>query len=651
MQVQDHAAGRVGAALARLGATVTETLAEGTFLFTMDGIEGLARQRRGKFRVSFFLELDPVPAEARQFVADQPSLPIGELQFADAEDGGFLRLLVELPYHQHQQISSCASAARALHAQWLDKGKGSELLGTLGIAGIAVPPLGPRDFTDLHAYGRWSWGSRYVSGLDLYLFNIDVIAQTLIDDGPFFALSHGGHGLNSYGLSLVTTAGPVAAFVQHGYGGAFMDPVTSLISINTTYSRLRGLLAGIHEAPGTTTRWLLALSTFRGAPRLVDLDRVRAGEAHEDATTVFDCEEALFDAVAAPQSAQPSNASVDIPQPGPTDHGQLSSEARINPTASTWAQGNPRDVAPSNGWLLLGDEASYPTADELKQQLRDEDDGTFSCRWTTAKQTVRGDLAFVYFVSPRKAAHFVTRAATDATFDRELGVNAVGAVANEQWWADFTPLIEIEPIPFGTLRDLTDGHLILKGRSGKFLRPEFVAALEVHPRYPQDQADLDRILVIPTGLAELPPAAEVSIDVWKSISAGALPLEAHVSSYIVEPLLRYVLRRTPFKWTREHHVQHGVVDYVVVDDDDGRPLTAIEVKLVCAGPPAGDWSKSKELRQLRRYTDDLAVPGMLIDAHRIHLVEHGADAPYRTVERRSADRSDLRAIREHILRY
>lgn len=49
MQVQDHAAGRVGAALARRGATVTETSADGTFLFTMDGIKGLARQRRGKF--------------------------------------------------------------------------------------------------------------------------------------------------------------------------------------------------------------------------------------------------------------------------------------------------------------------------------------------------------------------------------------------------------------------------------------------------------------------------------------------------------------------------------------------------------------------------------------------------------------------------
>ncbi len=649
MQVQDHAAGRVSAALARLGAAVTETSADGSVLFTMDGIQGFARQRGGKFRASFFLELDPVPAEARQFVADQPTPPIGELQFAEPEDGGFLRLLVELPYHQHQRISCAASAARALHARWIAQGEGSELLGTLGIAGIALPPLGPRNPTDLHTYGKWSWGSRYVAVRDLYSFNIDVVARALIDDGPFFALSHCGHGVNSYGLSLVTTVGPVAAFVQHSYGGAFTDPVTSLIRINTTYSRLRGLLAGVREAPETTTRWLLVLSDFRGAPGLVDLDRVRAGEDLDDATTFFDREEALFDAVAALQSAQPSNPNVEIPQPRPTDHGQLSNEPRTSLTASMEAQGDPRDVAPSSGWLLLGDEASYPTAEELEQQRRDADDGNFSCEWTTAKQTLRGDLAFVYFISPRKAAHFVTRAATDAIFDRELGVNAVGAVANEQWWADFTPLIEIEPIPFGTLRDAVGGHLILKGHSGKFLRPETVGALEVRARYPRDQADLDRILLVPTGLAELPPAAEVSIDVWKTISAGALPLEAHVSSYIVEPLLRHVLRRTALTWTPEYHVQHGVVDYVIVDDDK-RPRTAIEVKLVCAGPPAGDWSKSKELRQLRRYTDDLEVPGMLIDAHRIYLVEHGAEAPYRTVERRSADRSDLRAIREHILR-
>jgi hypothetical protein len=599
--------------------------------------------------VSFFLELYPDPAAARQFVADHPAVPVGELQFADPDDGGFLRLLVELPYEEHQQISSCAPAARALHAQWLDQGNGSGLLPSLGRAGIALPPLGSRELTDVHTYCRWSWGSRYVPGDDLYLFNVDVVAQVLIDDGPFFALSHGGHGINSYGLSLVTTAGPVAAFVQHGYGGGYMNLVTRLISINTTYSRLRGLFDGLRELPGATTRWLLVFSDFRGGSGLVDLDRVRAGEGHDEATTFFDSEEALVDAVAALHSDQPSSVTVDVPRPRLTDHGGGPDQADTARGGGTGVQGDPRDLAPSSGWLLLGDEASYPTRNELDQQRRDADEGTFSCLWTTAKQTQRGDLAFVYFVSPRTAAHFVTRAASDAFFDSELGVNAVGAVANEQWWADFTPLIEIEPIPYATLQKAVGGHLILKGHSGKFLRPETVAALKVRARYPRDQADLDRVLRVPTGLAELPPPAGIGIDVWRTISAGALPLEAHVSSYIVEPLLRHVLDGTQLRWAREYHVPHGFVDYVLLDDD-GCPRTAIEVKLVCAGPPAGDWSKSKEMLQLRKYTDDLAVPGMLIDAHRIHLVEHGAEAPYRTVVRRSADESDLRAIREHILR-
>lgn len=307
---------------------------------------------------------------------------------------------------------------------------------------------------------------------------------------------------------------------------------------------------------------------------------------------------------------------------------------------------DPREMTPSSAWLLMGDEASYPRTDDLADFRSAGRVGIFDYLWTAAKQTFVGDIALVYFIAPHKAAHFITRAASNAFFTRDIAVNAVGKVADEQRWAYFTPLIEIEPIPFQTLQDASDGHLILKGRSGKFLRPETFQALPIRAKDPADQPELDRVLVTPVGLAELPRPGEVTIDIWKAISAGALPLEAHVSSHIVEPLLRHLLDGTRFSWKREHRIRGGSIDFVVFDD--GAPSTAIEVKLATIEPPNGDWSKSKDFRQLRRYTDELGVPGVLIDTHRVLLVECGQDQPYRDVSRRNITDEDLRAIRDHL---
>lgn len=309
---------------------------------------------------------------------------------------------------------------------------------------------------------------------------------------------------------------------------------------------------------------------------------------------------------------------------------------------------DPRDGVPSSGWLLMGDGASYPSPDDLAQRRDEGRAGIFDLHWTAAKQTLVGDLALIYFMAPHKAVHFVARAASNAFFSREMSVNALGTVADEQRWACLTPLIEIEPIPFKSLQAAAGGHLILKGRSGKFLRPDTLEALTIRAKMPEDQAELDRIWTMPGGLADLPRSEDVDLDTWRMISPGALPLESHVSSHIVEPLLRMLLRGTSLTWSREHRVGRGSVDFVVLEQ--GVPTVAIEVKLVTLEPPGGDWSKSRDLKQLRRYTDKLAVPGILVDAHRVLLVEHGADQPYLDVARRSASDEQIQAIREHLLR-
>ena len=63
---------------------------------------------------------------------------------------------------------------------------------------------------------------------------------------------------------------------------------------------------------------------------------------------------------------------------------------------------------------------------------------------------------------------------------------------------------------------------------GLYLHPDAIAALEIRALNPADQIELDRVVTIPVGLAELPDPADITADAWRGLAAGAFPLEAHV---------------------------------------------------------------------------------------------------------------------------
>lgn len=272
---------------------------DGGFDFVLDGIGGVARERGGQLRLSYFVAFDPDPVEASGFVAAHDRLPDTELQLIDGPDGSTLRLLTELPFEAHDRAWDTAHTARAMHAAWLNReGPVSDLTTALAVAGIAVPPLGPAADGNLYTYGAWSWGGRYLPPFLLYMFETGVVTRQLVESGPLFALSHAGHGINSYGLNLVTSGGPVAAFVQHGYGGAYADPVRDRIDINATYSRLHVLLGATRQIETDEVRWLLLYSQFRDVLGIVDLDKIRHGEPDKDAFEPVENEADLFETTA-----------------------------------------------------------------------------------------------------------------------------------------------------------------------------------------------------------------------------------------------------------------------------------------------------------------------------------------------------------------
>lgn len=170
-----------------------------------------------------------------------------------------------------------------------------QIWSALASAGIAAPPLGSFDPADVVTYSSWSWGTRHLDEEDdLYMFRDGHIADSILQDGPFFALCHAGHGMNSYALSLVTRKGAVGAFVQHGWGGVYMDSLQSVFAINQTYARLHTLFDRITD-PTAELRWIVEISRSRGVCGVVDLVEYQQTGSITEAYTAFKGEARVFE--------------------------------------------------------------------------------------------------------------------------------------------------------------------------------------------------------------------------------------------------------------------------------------------------------------------------------------------------------------------
>jgi len=325
--------------------------------------------------------------------------------------------------------------------------------------------------------------------------------------------------------------------------------------------------------------------------------------------------------------------------------------AQVSPIEAGAYRLDPVRIEPQNAWLLMGDEASYPTAEALAEMWSKGKGGIFGTDWTAPKNGDLGDLVLCYFIAPKRAACFVGRLASRPFWETDIEVNAIKTVGRHQWWVYLTPLVEIEPIPFSTLQAAQDGQLLLKGRSGHYLHPEAVGRLTFKAKNPDQQAELDRVAQKPVGDTALPEISTITFEQWVQINPALLPLEAKVSEYIVQPLQKLLnlpspqLRALPDLVLRpQHRVSKGVVDFVVSAAEV--LLAAVEVKLAVERPGSGIWSESPDFQQLRRYMDVLNLPGILIDAHSILLVKVGADSPHAEIIRAKATPEDLGLIRE-----
>lgn len=165
----------------------------------------------------------------------------------------------------------------------------SNLVWALSEAGIVIPPLGgvaPSEVL-LHEDGLsgWHWSSKtpFDRFDTMYRFDVETVAHELALNGVRFDLSHGGHGANSYGLTLLVTQGSVAMLTQHAFGGAYSDALQTRFRINQTYARVRQLLSLVKGRPDASPAVLIAYSQFHGGFTFVDLDELREGKSFAEA--------------------------------------------------------------------------------------------------------------------------------------------------------------------------------------------------------------------------------------------------------------------------------------------------------------------------------------------------------------------------------
>ena len=202
-------------------------------------------------------------------------------------------------------------------------------------------------------------------------------------------------------------------------------------------------------------------------------------------------------------------------------------------------------------------------------------------------------------------------------------------------------------IPFKRLELASGAHLILRGRSGKFLRPETVRALSIGPAEDADREETDEVVRVPAGRADLPEPGETDLSTVSSLAAGALRLESDVSTHIVQPLLRYVLTGTEFVVRAEFSIGRKRADFVVLDRD--RPVCVVEVKLAIAGRRG---RPSPDVLQTLHYAAAVGCASVLIDSNKLLLFDPGSSTARRTIMRSELTGPatlQFRELRDHIV--
>ncbi len=141
----------------------------------------------------------------------------------------------------------------------------------LAEAGLAPAPIPASLAPQLVEQEPWCWTTREIQPIEMYMFGKYIFEALAGDAAPYVAVSHAGHGMNSYSINYHLVLGRLALFMQVLWGGVYTDADASAAEVADRFAKIRTLL-GLAEASvasdaasRTEGPWLIvAESRFRG---------------------------------------------------------------------------------------------------------------------------------------------------------------------------------------------------------------------------------------------------------------------------------------------------------------------------------------------------------------------------------------------------
>ncbi|WP_433202898.1 hypothetical protein ACQP00_33175 [Dactylosporangium sp. CS-047395] len=139
----------------------------------------------------------------------------------------------------------------------------AEMVAAFVTSRLPLPPIPKPMRAQLRAVREWCWATRDIDAFAMYLFEGDFPADVLAGRVPdYVAVSHAGHGVNSYAVNYHLVCGPLAVFMQVGWGGVYTDNAAAARRLGRLWKRCESL----HEAGAATTggRVVCLFSELRG---------------------------------------------------------------------------------------------------------------------------------------------------------------------------------------------------------------------------------------------------------------------------------------------------------------------------------------------------------------------------------------------------
>jgi hypothetical protein len=139
-------------------------------------------------------------------------------------------------------------------------------------AGLPFPPIPAELASQVQNVANWIYGTRDDR---LFLYEIDAFVDEAVagEVANYVLFGHSGHGVNSYAIHFYLVRGPLALFVQVGWGGAYMtseDNEQAAQRLARILTDTKELIAAAESAAqqgklATGERFIVVLSSFYGS--------------------------------------------------------------------------------------------------------------------------------------------------------------------------------------------------------------------------------------------------------------------------------------------------------------------------------------------------------------------------------------------------